>query len=37
MEKILVIGANGYIGKHVIQEMQNQNLDFLSIDFKKGE
>lgn len=37
MEKILVTGANGYIGKHVIQEMQNQNLDFLSIDFKKGE
>lgn len=32
MSKILVTGANGYIGSHVVKEMQKQHLDFVATD-----
>lgn len=32
MAKIVVTGANGFIGRHVVQELRNRNLDFLAVD-----
>jgi UDP-glucose 4-epimerase len=32
MKKILVTGGLGYIGSHVVVELQNNNFDILIID-----
>lgn len=32
MTKIIVTGANGYIGRHVVKELIKQNIDFLAVD-----
>lgn len=31
-KRILVTGANGYIGKHIVQELLNQNFEVLAAD-----
>lgn len=33
MSRILVTGANGYIGSHVVKEMYKQHLDFIATDY----
>ncbi|WP_041139765.1 NAD-dependent epimerase/dehydratase family protein [Beduini massiliensis] len=33
MSKILVTGANGYIGAHVVKEMYKQHLNFIATDY----
>ena len=33
MSKILITGANGYIGSHVVKEMNKQHLDFIASDY----
>ena len=32
MTKIIVTGANGYVGRHVVKELIKQNIDFLAVD-----
>ncbi len=32
MERVLVTGGNGYIGKHIVEEMKSQNIDFIVMD-----
>lgn len=34
MKKILVTGANGYIGRHVIQELKKKNVEIIANDIR---
>lgn len=37
VKKILVTGANGYIGHHVAEELsQNKDLQVIAVDFYKN-
>lgn len=36
MSKLVVTGANGYIGSHVIKALQNKNIDFIATDSYSG-
>ncbi len=37
MKRILVTGANGYIGRHVVTELLNQGFDVIACDVKTAE
>lgn len=33
MKKILVTGADGFIGRHVLKELDKQNVDYIAVDY----